>query len=101
MESRAPECGTTVECVVLLRYFRDLPSPRQRRKVVYPLDEVVHCVCSQCWSGRGKTPDKNTCGWGQWLPRESHRYSIFRPISLPKLGAPGGESEAPGIGQVP
>jgi hypothetical protein len=29
------------EAVVFLRYFEDLPDPRQRGKVTYPLDEVV------------------------------------------------------------
>ena len=29
------------EAVVYLGYFDDLPDPRQRGKVVYPLDEVL------------------------------------------------------------
>src|SRR5579871_3036882 len=29
------------EAVVFLRYFSDLPDPRQRSKVTYPLDEVL------------------------------------------------------------
>jgi len=37
----AADCGAFDESVVFLRHFRDLPDPRQRGKVVYPLDEVL------------------------------------------------------------
>src|SRR5213078_2978031 len=33
--------GAFAEAVVFLSYFDDLPDPRQRGKVVYPLDEVL------------------------------------------------------------
>jgi predicted transposase YbfD/YdcC len=33
--------GALAEAVVFLRYFEDLPDPRQRGKVTYPLDEVL------------------------------------------------------------
>src|SRR5258705_11098858 len=33
--------GAFGEAVVFLRYFRDLPDPRQHGKVTYPLDEVL------------------------------------------------------------
>ena len=33
--------GALSEAVVFLDYFKDLPDPRQRGKVVYPLDEVL------------------------------------------------------------
>jgi predicted transposase YbfD/YdcC len=33
--------GVFGEAVVFLAYFRDLPDPRQRGKVMYPLDEVL------------------------------------------------------------
>jgi predicted transposase YbfD/YdcC len=33
--------GAFGEAVVFLRHFRDLPDPRQRGKVTYPLDEVL------------------------------------------------------------
>jgi predicted transposase YbfD/YdcC len=33
--------GAIDEGIVFLRYFRDLPDPRQAGKVVYPLDEIV------------------------------------------------------------
>jgi len=41
MEDVAADCGAFDESVVFLRHFRDLPDPRQRGKVVYPLDEVL------------------------------------------------------------
>jgi predicted transposase YbfD/YdcC len=41
MEGTAWEFGAVNEAVVFLEYFRDLPDPRQRGKVTYPLDEVL------------------------------------------------------------
>jgi predicted transposase YbfD/YdcC len=35
------DCGAFGEAVVFLRYFTDLPDPRQRGKVMYPLEEVL------------------------------------------------------------
>ena len=37
----SPDCGALGEAIVFLRYFRDLPDPRQRGKVMYPLEEVL------------------------------------------------------------
>lgn len=34
-------CAAVAESVVFLRYFEDLPDPRQRAKVMYPLPEVL------------------------------------------------------------
>ena len=41
MERVAADCGALGEAVVFLDYFDDLPDPRQRGKVIYPLDEVL------------------------------------------------------------
>jgi predicted transposase YbfD/YdcC len=41
MEGTAADCGAFSEAVVFLDYFKDLPDPRQRGKVLYPLDEVL------------------------------------------------------------
>ncbi len=41
MERAAADCGALGEAVVFLDYFNDLPDPRQRGKVLYPLDEVL------------------------------------------------------------
>jgi predicted transposase YbfD/YdcC len=41
MDAQEAECGALGEAIVFLSYFRDLPDPRQRGKVVYPLDEIV------------------------------------------------------------
>jgi predicted transposase YbfD/YdcC len=41
MDEVAGEFGAVSEAVVFLDYFKDLPDPRQRGKVVYPLDEVL------------------------------------------------------------
>src|SRR3954465_6667629 len=37
----ATVCGAFGEAVVFLDHFKDLPDPRQRGKVIYPLDEVL------------------------------------------------------------
>lgn len=41
MEEPALDAGALGEAVVFLDGFRDLPDPRQRGKVMYPLDEVL------------------------------------------------------------
>jgi predicted transposase YbfD/YdcC len=38
---RAAQFGALGEAVVFLDHFRDFPDPRQRSKVIYPLDEVL------------------------------------------------------------
>jgi predicted transposase YbfD/YdcC len=35
------DCGAFQESVVFLKHFQELPDPRQRGKVIYPLDEVL------------------------------------------------------------
>jgi predicted transposase YbfD/YdcC len=41
MEKAVAAVGALGEAVVFLDYFKDLPDPRQRGKVIYPLDEVL------------------------------------------------------------
>lgn len=41
MGNTAADRDTLVETVVFLNHFKDLPDPRQRGKIVYPLDEVL------------------------------------------------------------
>jgi len=41
MSGGATELGWFDEAVVFLGHFRDLPDPRQRGKVIYPLEEVL------------------------------------------------------------
>ena len=41
MEAAAGEFSALSEATVFLSHFKDLPDPRQRGKVVYPLDEVL------------------------------------------------------------
>lgn len=38
---KAAQFGALGEAVVFLDHFRDFPDPRQRSKVIYPLDEVL------------------------------------------------------------
>src|SRR5580692_9538703 len=35
------DCGALSEAVVFLNRFKDMPDPRQRGKVMYPLEEVL------------------------------------------------------------
>lgn len=41
MEDAAGDCGALGETIVFLEHFKDLPDPRQRGKVTYPLEEVL------------------------------------------------------------
>ncbi|HEY5409995.1 MAG TPA: ISAs1 family transposase [Caulobacteraceae bacterium] len=41
MDDVAADYGALGETIVFLSYFKDLPDPRQRGKVMYPLDEVL------------------------------------------------------------
>jgi hypothetical protein len=41
MQDAAADNETLFETVVFLNHFNDLPDPRQRGKIVYPLDEVL------------------------------------------------------------
>jgi len=41
MDGAATDCAALAETVVFLGHFRDLRDPRQRGKVIYPLDEVL------------------------------------------------------------
>ena len=41
MEAGAGGFGALGETIVFLHHFKDLPDPRQRGKVIYPLDEVL------------------------------------------------------------
>ena len=40
-EEVAEEFGAKAETIVFLDHFRELPDPRQRGKVLYPLDEIL------------------------------------------------------------
>jgi predicted transposase YbfD/YdcC len=41
MDDGAADCAAFGEAVSFLRHFQDMPDPRQRGKVTYPLDEVL------------------------------------------------------------
>jgi hypothetical protein len=41
MEGVAEEFGAKAETIVFLDHFKELPDPRQRGKVLYPLDEIL------------------------------------------------------------
>jgi len=41
MDDDDANCGALSEAVVFLNHFKDMPDPRQRGKVMYPLEEVL------------------------------------------------------------
>ena len=41
MDDTATDSGALSEAVVFLNHFKDMPDPRQRGKVMYPLDEIL------------------------------------------------------------
>ena len=41
MDEATKDCGALAEAVVFLNHFKDMPDPRQRGKVMYPLGEVL------------------------------------------------------------
>jgi len=41
MDDASTDCGALGETVVFLNHFKDMPDPRQRGKVMYPLEEVL------------------------------------------------------------
>ena len=41
MDDATADCGAFGETVVFLNHFKDMPDPRQRGKIMYPLDEVL------------------------------------------------------------
>jgi DDE_Tnp_1-associated len=45
------------EAIVFLDYFKDFPDPRQRAKVIYPLDEVL-LLCLLAVLGGAEIGDK-------------------------------------------
>ena len=41
MDEATKDCGALAEAVVFLNHFKDMPDPRQRGEVMYPLGEVL------------------------------------------------------------
>jgi predicted transposase YbfD/YdcC len=41
MDEATADCGALAEAVIFLNHFKDMPDPRQRGKVMYPLAEVL------------------------------------------------------------
>lgn len=41
MDNTAVETETLFETIVFLNHFKELSDPRQRGKIMYPLDEIL------------------------------------------------------------
>lgn len=57
MEDVPADCGALGEAVVFLNHFKDMPDPRQRGKVTYPLDEVLLLALLAVLAGAGSFVD--------------------------------------------
>ena len=67
MEGSEADRGAIVESVVFLEHFRDLPDPRQRGKVIYPLEEVL-LLCLLAVLAGAERPERIPCGSGAKSP---------------------------------
>jgi predicted transposase YbfD/YdcC len=57
MDDATADDGALFEAVVFLHHFNDLPAPRQRGKVMYPLDEVLLLALLGVLAGAGSFVD--------------------------------------------
>ena len=81
--------GAINEGMVFLKYFRDLPDPRQAGKVVYPLDEIVLlCLLAVLAGGGVAEPVRAAFG----------RYA--QGLGAPGAGAARSGGSAPPPGQT-
>ena len=80
MEDDVWDGGALAEAVVFLRYFEDLPDPRQRGKVIYPLDEVLLLCLLAVLAGAEAITDTPGSATGSWTCRgASGRSPTARP----------------------
>jgi DDE_Tnp_1-associated len=70
-----PELGAISEATVFLDYFNDLPDPRQRGKVYYPLGEVLLLCLLAVLAGAETVTDIALFG-----PKKLHLLRRFRPF---------------------
>ncbi|MCP5111032.1 MAG: ISAs1 family transposase, partial [bacterium] len=68
--------GAYFEAVVFLDHFEDLPDPRQRGKVVYPLDEVLLLCLLAVLAGAESIVD--IARYGEKKPDLLRRFRPFR-----------------------
>ena len=76
MDGVTAERGAFGEAVVFLAHFRDLPDPRQRGTVTYPLDEVLLLCLLAVLAGAGQLvcyPIRTT----RVLPTQPHRSHLY------------------------
>ena len=83
MDSTATDGAAFGEVVVFLRYFNDLPDPRQAVKVVYPLGEVLLLALLAVLAGADTLTDLARFGAGSDRSRRELRRMTRSAISLP------------------
>ena len=75
-KTAAAEFGAFCETVVFLKYFKDLPDPRQRGKVIYPLDEILLLLLLAVLAGSEAITD--IARFGEKKVDLLRRFSPFR-----------------------
>jgi hypothetical protein len=104
MERAAAEFGALSEATVFLDYFKDLPDPRQRGKVVYPLDEVLLLCLLAVLGGAETFVDIARFGEKKLgLLRRFGRFAMERPHTITlaiflRRSTPGNSSAASSLG---
>ena len=99
MEEVTEEFGAKAETIVFLDRFRELPDPRQRGKVLYPLDEILQLCLLAVLAGAETFVD--IALFGQMKLEFLRRFRPFRDstpaIFLPR-SMPGNSSGASPLG---
>src|SRR5271165_2678247 len=82
MDNAAADELALFEAVIFLNHFKDLPDPRQRGKITYPLDEVL-LLCllavvggAETFVSRGSARRRSRCCAG------SDRFVTGRPPTI-------------------
>ena len=66
MDEVTADRGALGEAVVFLDHFKDMPDPRQRGKVTYPLDEVLLLALLAVLAGAESFVDTARFGGRRW-----------------------------------
>src|ERR1035437_5420840 len=95
---RAAAFGGISEATVFLDYFKDLPDPRQRGKVVYPLDELLLLCLLAVLGGAARRSSVFCAGSGRFATERPH--TITSAIFL-RRSTPRNSSAASSLGSPP
>jgi predicted transposase YbfD/YdcC len=88
MERGWAEFGAVSEATVFLDYFKDLPDPRQRGKIIYPLVEVL-LLCLLAVLGGAETLARQRLVLGQIKVAEKSNEIVAIPALLDMMAIEG------------